>query len=156
MRADPTNHLSADVVLEVRPATRNLDVDRVGEHLMIFDDRVELRDRYGRVVRSIAVNAVSGVRTRRRLGSVSVSIDGGAQGQISMRGVHPDQAERLQQLLGRVPIPSHPDVDDDRLPSHAEVLRQLDALARIGLFDQRELAEKRALLARRGISLGRR
>jgi hypothetical protein len=144
-------------VLEVRPATRNVDVDRAGEHLVVHRDRVELRDRTDATLTQVPVAEITQVAIRRRLGTVTLVVEGGDGDRIVLRGVHPDQAERVRALLQddqpAAPLTAAGRSIPDRAlsPSHAEVLRTLEWLHDLGVLTERELNAKRAHVARVGV-----
>lgn len=127
------------------------DVDGAGERLVAWPDRVELVDGKGRLRSSVAIDSIVDVRTRKRVTSSTVTIVRSDRQRLVVKGVRPAAAERFRDVVAIVKLGLSSRSNDD---DSAELLRRLDDLAARGLLSERELAEKRLLLARRNLADG--
>lgn len=126
----------ARVVIEA--ATRNVDVDRVGEELHVFADRVDLIDRNGQPLTRIPRDDLTAVKIRRRMRHATLTIRA-TNATIAMKGVDPADAERVRDdLLGLTEPPTRA----------SAALARLDELAAAGLLERKDLAAKRAEVLR--------
>lgn len=159
-------------LMEVKPSPMAADLDRIGERLVIFDDRVELHDRSGRVRSSIAGEQIADVVVSKRFTGSVVTVEAGDGTSLQAKGLRPDQAEEIRELIMRRtrrkgPAPTRDARPDGPEPqpaaaeparpaaeggaqgaAAADLLGMLDALHAAGILTEAELAEKRALVAR--------
>ncbi len=123
------------------------DVDAAGNRLVVWPERVELRDRHDRPRAVIQVDAIDQVEVRKRLTSATLTVTGTGGESLELKGVKPASAARFRDTVAglRLPAPSA-----SSTPT-SEALRRLDELAAMGLLTEREVAEKRSLLAQRSV-----
>lgn len=136
---DPSTGRDAELArIVIEAATLNVDIDRVGEELHVFADRVELIDRTGNTLRRIPRDQLTAVKIRKRLRHATLTIRSpGAT--ITMKGVDPADAEHVRDdLLGLTDPPAKASV----------ALARLDELVDAGLLDRKDLATKRAEVLR--------
>lgn len=139
--AEPTGPAEADTELArivVEAVTLNVDVDRVGEELHVFDDRVDLIDRTGQPLRRIPRDQLTAVKIRKPLRHATITIRSN-DATITMKGVDPADAELVRDdLLGLTEQPTRA----------SAALARLDQLVDAGLLDRKDLAAKRAEVLR--------
>ncbi len=141
---------TADVPLfEATTSALGGDVDAAGNRLVVWADRVELRDRYDRLSASIAVEVIDQVEVRRRLTSATLTVTGTDGESLVLKGVKPAAAARFRDTVAGLKLPTA-STPTAATPT-AEALRRLDELAAMGLLTEREVAEKRALIAQRSV-----
>jgi hypothetical protein len=136
---------SDDAVLELRPTVLATDIDRIGDQLVVMKDRLELRDRHGGLRRTLAIADITDVQVQRRLTSAVLVISTRTATDMVVKGLRPESAESARLAIL------------DLRPSVVPVLDQLDERAlvrailelhRAGVLDDREAADKTALVAR--------
>lgn len=169
---DPVPPPSTDPpLLEVKQGTLSADIEHIGERLVIFNDRVELRDRNERVRQVIAGADIADVVVHKKFTGSTVTVEAGTGESIVAKGLKPEQADEIRSVIlkrtragapsaappatGRSerPDPREPIVDTrDPKPAtadqRADLLAKLDDLHRAGVLTNGELAEKQALVER--------
>ncbi len=162
-------------LIEVKPSPLNTDVDRIGDRLVVFKDRVELHDRNGGVRQSIRGDQITDVVAQRKFTGSMVSVESIDGTVIVAKGLRPEQAEEVRDLIlrrtrrgdnppqtrapqgrtSRPPIvgpqadPPAPRARDDRPRIDVTgLLAKLDDLHAAGVLTDAELEEKRSLVRR--------
>lgn len=136
-------------LFEVKTSAIGGDVDRAGSRLLVYADRVALIDERRRSGGTVSIRELDRMRVRRRLTSVTVEL-GSVDGKVlELKGVRPSAADELRRLLASLKLELMP-LENPSTPT-ASVLRNLNALAAMGLLTQDELAEKRAILSRQSV-----
>jgi len=130
-------------LFEARTSAIGGDVDAAGNRLIVWPDRVELRDRHDRARAVIPVDAIDQVEVRKRLTSATLTVTGTGGESLVLKGVKPASAARFRDTVAGLKLPSP---SESATPT-SEALRRLDELAAMGLLTEREVAEKRSLLA---------
>lgn len=123
------------------------DVDAAGNRLVVWPDRVELRDRNDRPRAVIPVGAIAQVEVRKRLTSATLTVTGAGGESLVLKGVKPASAARFRDTVAGLTLPTP---SASSTPT-SKALRRLDELAAMGLLTDREVAEKRSLLAQRSV-----
>lgn len=131
---------------EARTSAIGGDVDDAGNRLVVWPDRVELRDGQGRIRAVMALEAIDRVEVRRRLTSATVTVTGTDRRSLELKGVKTASAGRLRDTIAGLKLT--PDTGAASTPT-AEAIRRIRDLAAMGLLTEQEVAEKRALLAQR-------
>ncbi|GIU84965.1 MAG: hypothetical protein KatS3mg008_1740 [Acidimicrobiales bacterium] len=143
------SHPDEAPLFEVKTSAIGGDVDRAGSRMLVYHDRLELVDHKGRKQGFVTLRDLDRMRVRRRLTSVSVEV-GGAHGTLlKLKGVRPAAADELRRVIASLKLELMP-LENPSTPT-ASVLRNLNALAAMGLLTQDELAEKRAILSRQSV-----
>lgn len=124
------------------------DVDAAGQLLVVWSDRVEQRDGRGRVRARLALEAVDQVQVRRRLSSATLVVTAVDGSSLVLKGVKPAAAARFRDTVAQLRLA---DPSPSSATPTAEALRRLDELAAMGLLTDKELAEKRSVVAQRGV-----
>lgn len=165
-RTPATTSQGETPLMEVKPSPMASDIDRIGERLVIFADRVELHERSGRVRQSISGDQIADVVVARRFTGHVVTVEAGDGTTLQAKGLRPEQAEEIRDLIMRRtrrtgPAPDRPDrpagAPTPGAPAAAGarpasfdtkgLLAKLDDLHRAGVLTDAELAEKRAVVA---------
>ncbi|MFP4512131.1 MAG: hypothetical protein ACLFRV_04185 [Acidimicrobiales bacterium] len=120
------------------------DVDTAGDRLLVWPDRVELRDRNDRVRALIPVDAIEQVEVRKRLTSATLSVTGTGGESLVLKGLRQASAVGFRNTVAELKLAS---ASASATPT-SEALRRLKELATMGLLTEREVAERRSLLAR--------
>ena len=128
------------------------DVDMAGNRLVVWPDRVELRDRNDRARAAIPVEAIDQVEVSKRLTSATLTVTGTDGESLVLKGVKPASAALFRDMVAGLKLPSPTPSPAEPATPTSTVLRYLDELAAMGLLTEREVAEKRALLARRSVA----
>jgi hypothetical protein len=144
-------------LMEIKPSTMASDIDRIGERLVIFEDRVELHERHGRVRQAIAGDQIADVVVAKRFTGHQVTVEAGDGTTIQLKGLRPEQAEEIRELIMRHTRRTGPAPERATRPAGAptapepidaaDLLGKLDDLHRAGVLTAAELAEKQALIA---------
>jgi hypothetical protein len=141
----PAGRREADQpVMELRPTVLATDIDRIGDQLTVLKDRLELRDRHGGLRRQLPLADIDDVEVQRRLTSAVLLVRTRTTTDLVVKGLRPEAAEEARAAILDL-VPSTPD------PGHVDeraLRRALVELHRAGVLDDRELAEKAALVAR--------
>jgi hypothetical protein len=160
----------ADALLEVKPSPLNTDIDRIGERLVIFNDRVELRDRNDRVRQVIKGDDITDVVVHRKFTGATVTVESLDGTSIVAKGLRPDQAEEVRTIIQRRTRQSRPASSNRATPTRAassspkasseasatpvkaidaaDLIAKLIDLHEAGVLTTEELEEKKALVAR--------
>ena len=157
------------VLMSVKPSPVAQDLDRLGDHLVILDDRVELRDRNDKPRRVILGDHIADVVIAKKLTGAMITVESGDGDTIQLKGLRPDQAEEIKALImrrtrrkGPAPqreagvgvsegaAPRTTRTSRPRLPASIadDLVSKLEDLHRAGILTDAELAEKKALVAR--------
>lgn len=120
------------------------DVDTAGDRLLVWPDRVELRDRNDRVRALIAVDAIEQVEVRKRVTSATLSVTGTRGESLVVKGLRRASAAGFRNTVAELKLAS---ASASATPT-SETLRRLKELAAMGLLTEREVAEQRSLVAR--------
>lgn len=153
--------------MEVKPTPLKSDLDRIGDRLVVFKDRVELHDRNGGVRQTIRGDQITDVVVQKKFTGSAVTVESIDGTMIVAKGLRPEQAEEVRDLILRrtrrgdrpqstrpsstPPRPAPviaPEVANKARIDAADLLRKLDDLHRAGVLTTAELDEKRALVAR--------
>ncbi|MEJ5255998.1 MAG: SHOCT domain-containing protein [Acidimicrobiales bacterium] len=151
-------------LLEVKPSPLASDLDRLGERLAIFMDRVELRDRNDRVRQMIRGEEITDVVVHKKLTGAVLTIENVGGPVIVAKGLRPEQADEARDLIMRTTRPARP-VDRSSRPTRgtpastpapgrprhvdeADLLRKLGDLHRVGILTDEEYEEKIELVGR--------
>jgi hypothetical protein len=135
-------------LFEARTSALGGDVDAAGERLLVWPDRVELRDRSDRVRAGIRIEVIERVEVRKRLTSATITITGGEHAPVVLKGVKLASAARFRDTVAGLKLT--PESSAASTPT-VEALRRIKDLAAMGLLTEREVAEKRAMMARRSM-----
>jgi hypothetical protein len=147
---DPAHEVSLDPPLfEATTSPIGGDVDAAGDRLAVWADRVEWRDGRDRLRGHLAVDDIDRVEVRRRLTSATLVVTGTGGEQLVLKGVRAAAAARFRDTVAGLRLPA---AGGAAATPTAEALRRLDELAAMGLLTEREVAEKRSLLAQRGVT----
>jgi hypothetical protein len=95
------------------------------------------------------VDDIDRVEVRRRLTSATLVVTGTGGEQLVLKGVRAAAAARFRDTVAGLRLPA---AGGAAATPTAEALRRLDELAAMGLLTEREVAEKRSLLAQRGVT----
>jgi hypothetical protein len=174
----PTANVGGEVpLMEIKPSPVASDIDRIGERLVIFEDRVELHDRAGKVRDVIRGDQIADVVVARRFTGHVVTVEAGDGSMIQAKGLRPEQAEEIRELVMRRTRRSGPARDRPTTDKPAataapgrgaeeptkpaggpttptaginvgDLLDKLDDLHAAGVLTDAELSDKRALVAR--------
>jgi hypothetical protein len=135
-------------LLELRPSALGADVDQLGDQVLVYVDRIEHRDRHGRLKRRMSLRDVTEVEVHRRLTGTLLEVHSHAGVALVVKGLRPEAAEQARELIaahrpqprGAV-TPARPEFDE------AGLLRKLVELYRAGVLDDQELAAKTEVVA---------
>jgi hypothetical protein len=109
------------VLIELRPSPLGADFDHFGDQLLVFADRIELRDRTDRVRQSIASDEVTDVSVQRRFTGAVLTIEALDGDPIVVKGVKPEQADQVAALVGtHSRLAAAGLLDDDPAPALSE------------------------------------
>lgn len=160
-------HAGDGPLLEVKPSPLASDLERLGERLAIFNDRVELRDRNDRVRQVIRGEEITDVVVHKKLTGAVLSIENVDGPAIVAKGLRPEQADEARNLIMKKTRPAGPVDRNARVsrpaqtapvnpappprPRHvdeADLLRKLGDLHRAGILTDEEYEEKIDLVGR--------
>jgi len=133
-------------VMELRPTVVATDIDRVGDQLVVLRDRLELRDRYGTVRRTLDLDDIELVQVHRRLTSAALEITTRVATDLVIKGLRPESAEAARRAISE--LRPHGRAAGSEVDERTLVRALLD-LHHAGILDDAELAAKKALVARR-------
>ena len=160
-------------LIELRTSPLGAEIDHLGDRLLVFADRVELRDRTDRVRQTLRGDDITDVVIQRKFTGAVVSVESTSE-TIVARGIKPEQADQAQALIhrqtrhGRPPQPRDSTMSPDVVPStgpdvvpsaqlsignrqrinEADLLRKLADLHRAGVLSDGEFEAKIALVGR--------
>lgn len=112
------------------------DVDAAGDRLLVWPDRVELRDRKDRVRAVIPVAAIDQVEVRKRLTSATLSVTGTGGESLVLKGLRPPAAAGFRHTVAGLKLESV-STPASATPT-SEALRRIKELAAMGLLTERE------------------
>ncbi|MCD9623863.1 hypothetical protein [Rhabdothermincola salaria] len=144
--AEQGSQSPAPPLLELRPSTIGAGVDQLGDRVLVYDDRVEHRDRHGRLRRTMRRRDVTEVLVQRRLTGTVLELHSRAGLPLVLKGVRPDAADEVRRLL--TPTGPAPRVDHRPTFDEGALLHKLVDLHRAGVLDEHELAAKTEVVAR--------
>jgi hypothetical protein len=96
--APPTD---PDLLIELRTSPLGADIDHIGDRLLVFVDRVELRDRVDRVRQCLDGTEITDVVVQRKFTGAVLVVECGTGESITTRGLRPEQAEQAMVLIHR-------------------------------------------------------
>jgi len=134
-------------LFEARTSAIGGDVDAAGNRLVVWPDRVELRDRNDRARVVIPMDVIDQVEVRKRMTSATLTVTGTGGESLVLKGVKPASAARFRDTVAGLKLPS----SSASGSATSEALRRIDELAAMGLLTEREVAEKRSLLVPRSV-----
>ncbi|WP_334142152.1 SHOCT domain-containing protein [Rhabdothermincola sp.] len=150
----------------MKPSPLATDLDRLGDRLAIFDDRVELRDRNDRVRQVIRGEEITDVVVHKKLTGAVLSVESVDGPAIVAKGLRAEQADEARALImkktrpvgpvdrkaraGRPgPAPASPTTPPrPRHIDEADLLRKLGDLHRAGILTAEEYEQKIDLVGR--------
>jgi len=86
-------------LIELRPSPLGADIDHLGDRLLVFADRVELRDRADHVRQVVAGTDIADVAVQRKFTGAVLTIVGHDGGSIVVKGIKPEQADEVLRLI---------------------------------------------------------
>ena len=86
-------------LIELRTSPLGADIDHIGDRLLVFEDRVELRDRMDRVRQSLEADQITDVVIQRKFTGAVLIVESGDGDSILTRGLRPEQAEQAKVLI---------------------------------------------------------
>ena len=98
--------------MELRTSPLGADIDHLGDRLLVFPDRVELRDRDDRVRQTLVGDEITDVVIQRKFTGAVLTVEAREGESIITRGIKPEQADEARMLIhqhprnGRPPEPS--------------------------------------------------
>jgi hypothetical protein len=159
--------------MEVKGSALGTDIDRIGEKILIYADRVELRDRTNGVRQSIRYDQLAAVEVQKKMMGPSLVITSVAGGTMTAKALRPELATGAKAMIekhaarfrGETPAPAPveqsappppppPDAANDPgttgpTRTHRSVLTaMLDELHAAGILSPEEMEQKRALIER--------
>jgi len=144
--ADQGSAPSTAPLLELRPSTLGAGVEQLGDRVLVYDDRVEHRDRHGGLRRTMTRRDVTEVLVHRRLTGTVLEIHSRSGLPLVLKGIRPDAADEARRLL--IAMAPGPGVDTRPAFDEGTLLRKLVDLHRAGVLDEHELAAKTEVVAR--------
>jgi hypothetical protein len=124
---------------------------------VIFSDRVELHDRSDKVRQVINGDDIIDVVVHKRFTGATVTVESIDGSSIVAKGLNPDKAERVREIIQRrtrQAKPADPDRPRPPVAEPAEAVDTNDLLAKLkdlhaaGILTDAELAQKTELVAR--------
>ena len=156
-------------LFELRTSPLGADIDHIGDRLLVFEDRVELRDRLDRVRQSLDGDQITDVVIQRKFTGAVLIVESGDGATIQTRGLRPEQAEQAKVLIHKrtrggapaqprakdprpaVAPPAAPTVTDEEPSSRPEATAARMALLNQGRLNEADLLRKLADLHRAGV-----
>ena len=86
-------------LIELRPSPLGADIDHLGDRLLVFEDRVELRDRADHVRQTVAAADIAEVGVQRKFTGAVLTIAGLDAEPIVVKGLKPEQADEVTRLV---------------------------------------------------------
>lgn len=98
-------------LLELRQSAVVSDLDKLGDRLAVYEDRVSMLDRHDNVRERIDGHEIADVVLAKKLTGWTVTVESGSGSTITVKGLRQDQAEEVRSLImGRTrrsgPVPS--------------------------------------------------
>jgi len=97
--ADPPPPAPDGPLMEIRSSPLGADLEHLGEHLVVFADRVELRDRADRVRQVLRDRDITSVSVQRKFTGAVLTVESGAGEHIVLKGIKPEQADGVRRLI---------------------------------------------------------
>ena len=97
--ADPPPPAPDGPLFEVRSSPLGADLERLGDHLVVFGDRLELRDRTGRIRRLLHDGDITDVAVQRKFTGAVLTVESGTGEAIVVKGIKPEQADQVRRLI---------------------------------------------------------
>ncbi len=88
-----------DLLIELRTSPLGADIDHIGDRLLVFVDRVELRDRNDRVRQVLPGEDITDVVVQRKFTGAVLAVESGSGESIVTRGLKPEQADQARLLI---------------------------------------------------------
>ena len=88
-----------DLLIELRTSPLGADIDHIGDRLLVFVDRVELRDRNDRVRQVLTGEDITDVVVQRKFTGAVLAVESGSGESIVTRGLKPEQADQARLLI---------------------------------------------------------
>lgn len=99
-RSGPSGvRLPEDLLIELRTSPLGADIDHIGDRLLVFVDRVELRDRNDRVRQVLSGEDITDVVVQRKFTGAVLSVESGSGQSIVTRGLKPEQADQARLVI---------------------------------------------------------
>jgi len=163
--AKPQGPAPGRPLFELRPATPGGHTDPRGENLLVFAERVEHRDRYGRLRQRMPILDVADVAVQRRLTGATVTVQCRTGADLVIKGLRPDEADQIRYavLLAQTtpgttsPVPAGTAAAEDWAPvaaisGAATLTPEIEPLRAVRLpFDEAGLLAKLIDLHRAGV-----
>ena len=89
----------ADLLIEMRTSPLGADIDHIGDRLLVFIDRVELRDRNDRIRQVLPGEDITDVVVQRKFTGAVLAVESGSGESIVTRGLKPEQADQARLLI---------------------------------------------------------
>jgi len=86
-------------LVELRPSPLGADLEHLGDRLLVFEDRVELRDRADHVRQAVAASDIADVAVQRKFTGAVLTIAGHDRDSIVVKGIKPEQADEVHRLI---------------------------------------------------------
>jgi hypothetical protein len=96
---NPKRALPEGLLIELRTSPLGADIDHIGDRLLVFDDRVELRDRNDRVRQTLSGEDITDVVVQRKFTGAVLAVESGSGESIVTRGLKPEQADQARLLI---------------------------------------------------------
>ena len=87
------------LLIELRTSPLGAEIDHLGDRLLVFGDRVELRDRNDRVRQALAGDDITDVVIQRKFTGAVLSVESATGEPIVTRGIKPEQADEARVLI---------------------------------------------------------
>jgi hypothetical protein len=97
--ADPPPPAPDGPLFEIRSSPLGADVEHLGDHLVVFGDRLELRDRTDRIRRQVRDRDITEVSVQRKFTGAVLTVESGAGEPIVVKGIKPEQADEVRRLI---------------------------------------------------------
>ncbi len=97
--ADPPPPAPDGPLIEIRSSPLGADLDHIGDHLVVFGDRLELRDRTNRIRRLLQNRDITDVSVQRKFTGAVLTVESGTGEPIVVKGIKPEQADEVCRLI---------------------------------------------------------
>ena len=103
-------------LIELRTSPLGADIDHIGDRLLVFGDRVELRDRNDHIRQLVPGSEITDVVVQRKFTGAVLTVETGTGETIVTRGLKPEQADQAKALIhkrtrqGRPSVPRSGDL----------------------------------------------
>jgi hypothetical protein len=140
---------SGTPMAELRISGIGADLEQRGDQLLVYVDRLEHRDRLGRLRRRMPTSDVAHVEVHKRLTGATLVVQSVAGIDLVLRGARPEAAEAVRSTLLANLAPARRRGRPTPAPfDEAELLRKLVDLYRAGVLTGIELDAKTEVVAR--------